>query len=128
MAIKIATKMVGKNSLVIILSTSSPPVPNIVSGSCPSLVKYIRARIPMVTAAASVKSVNSSATHLPLSISCSLFIDIKRTYTCGEPKKPKPIIEKPSMVNKFIQPSSLLPIICVKVGSIALSPWVIPAP
>ena len=38
-AIKIATKIVGKNSLVIKLNTSSPPVPNTASGSCPSVVK-----------------------------------------------------------------------------------------
>ena len=82
----------------------------------------------IVTAAASVNSVKSNATHFPLSISCSLLIDIKRTYTCGEPRKPNPIIEKPRIVNKFIQPSSLLPMICVSVGSMALSPSVIPAP
>ena len=71
MATKIATKIVGKNSSVIILKTSAPLFPKTASGSCPSEVKYIRAKIPIVTAAASVNNVKAVATHFPLSISFS---------------------------------------------------------
>ena len=79
MAIKTATKSVGKKLSVIILKTSSPLFPKIASGSSPLLVKYKRPRIPIVTAAASVSKVKTAATHFPLSISLTSFIDINRT-------------------------------------------------
>ena len=61
------------------------------STSDPISVKKYRAIIPIITAAESVIRVKNIATHLPFSISCSLFIDMKRTNICGEPKKANPI-------------------------------------
>ena len=120
--------MLGKKLLTISTSTSSPPCPKIDSGSCPALVKTIRPSMPINTAALSVIKVNKIATQRPLSISSVFFTEMKRTYTCGEPKKPSPIMANPKRVAMFSQGSSEVPQAEVNAGSIACKLWVIFVP